>query len=385
MIFMKTALRFLIPLATLATAAKAIPALSVSDGAELFATGTFGARYDDNVLLSEVGRRDTVYNLTPGVDFVYGVGSETKGHISYQESFDFYRQNPKLNTDLSALVLGAGYDDKKTKVTFAASWTQLANNTFSLRYPLLAANTPITRHLLIRRDQFSLSLAGETSVSEKSSLGSGVSYDYLNYKRAGFVDSRITTIPLDYYYQLSAKVDMTLALRYRDNNLRSVLDSHDYFVGLGARGSYTEKLHGSFAVGYTQRDYKSGGHANTVGANADVEYELTEKTRIRAALVNDFDNSGLGESQRHLTPSLGVTSKVANSWTLGATGSYHQLNYLGINGRTDNYLEASLEVGYAVTSNFSLDGSYAYRDLSSKLAGYDFSNSVISLSGRLRY
>jgi len=382
---MKTVLRFLIPLATIATAAKAIPALAVSDGAELFATGTFGVRYDDNVLLSEARHRDTAFNVTPGLDFVYGVGSESTGHISYEESFDFYRQNPKLNTDLSALVLGASYDDKKTKLSLDASWHQLANNTFALRYPLLAANTPVTRRLLIRRDLFNLNLAGETSVSEKSSLGTGVAYEYMNYKRAGFVDSRITTVPLNYFYQLSAKVDMSLAFRFRSNNLSSAQDSNDYFLGLGARGSYTEKLHGSFAVGYTQRDYKSSGHANTVGANVDVEYDLTERTHIKAGLVNDFDNSGLGESQRRLTPSLGISSKIANSWTVGVGASLNQLNYLGAGSRTDDYLETNIDVAYAVTSHFSLGATYLYRNLDSKLAGYDFSNSVVSVSGKLRY
>jgi len=383
---MKTVLRFLIPLATIATAAKAIPALAVSDGAELFATGTFGVRYDDNVLLSEAAHRDTAFNVTPGLDFVYGVGSESTGHISYQESFDFYRQNPKLNTDLSALVFDAAYDDKKTKLDLTGSWQQLANNTFSLRNPLLAADVPVTRRLLIRRDLFSLSLTGETSVSEKSSLGGGVSYDYVNYKRSGYVDSRATTIPLGYYYQLSAKVDASLLLRYRSNNFSlSSLNSNDYFVGMGARGHFTEKLHGSFSAGYTLRDYRSGGHASTVGVNADVQYDLTERTQFKVGVVNDFENTGLGESARSLTPVIGVSSKLANDWTVGLGSSFNQLHYFGTKSRNDSYIESSLDVSYTVSSALMLGLSYRYRNLDSKLAGYDFSNNVVSLSGKLRY
>jgi len=382
---MKTAIRFLFPLAASVVAAKAIPFLAVSDSAELFATGTFGARYDDNVLLSEHEQRDTVFHANPGLVFEYGRGTESTGYIGAQGDFDFYRQTPKLNTALSSFMLGGVFDNKDTRISLDASFRQLAYATFELRQPLLAADAVLTRGLFVRRDVLDAALAMESAVSERSRLGGGVSHRSIDYRRAGYVDQHVTTVPIEYFYRMADEVDASLTLRYRNNHLRDLPGSNDYYVGMGARGSFTERLHGSFSVGYVLRDYKAGDRDGTVGASADLQYRLSTMLQVAATFSNDFETLASGQSLRRMSPGLVVTGKLSNDWTLSLGGSYNQLNYLRQAKRADDYVEGSLDVAYSVNSVLTLSGSYVYRTLDSRLSGYDFTNNVISLNAKLRY
>ena len=128
-------------------------------------------------------------------------------------------------------------------MNFDTSWEQIAQNTVDVR-----------AGFLVRRDVFRIAGGSEISVTDKSSAGGKVSYENTNYKRTGFDDSKITTIPVNYYYKVTPKLDVSGGIQFRDTRLTTGVDSQDYFYNVGLRGEFTPKLTGKVAVGYTTRN-----------------------------------------------------------------------------------------------------------------------------------
>lgn len=372
---MKTAIRSILALTVTGVVVQAASFLSLGDSAELFLTGTVGVRSDDNVLLANEGDSDVIFQITPGLDFVYGANAVNKGHIYYREDISRYSDNSDLNTSLSTVGLSHAYNDEKTKFTFDTYFSQIAQNTVDVR-----------ADYLVRRDVYHALGSAELSVTQKTSFAVGGSYDNTNYKSSIFDDSKTYNIPIDYFYKITPKVDVGAGVRFRDTDLDTGVDTKDYFYNVSARGELTPKLSGKVAVGYITRDYAdSRSNDGSFGVDASLTYAYDEKTSFMAGVNNDFGNSSAGSSQRNTVYSLGVQSKLSDTWSAGAMLSYRAIKYLVTLPRTDDYVEGTLYATYTVSSRFSLSAAYTYRDYSTDLAGYDFSNNVFSLSANIRY
>jgi hypothetical protein len=370
-------------LAALGSALQAAPFLTMSDSAELFLTGTLGVRTDDNVLLSNHKSNDTIFSLVPGLELVYGQNALTKGKGYFQETISRYTDNNRLNASLSSVGFDAKYDDQKTSITFNTSFVQLNQNTVDIRPTAPATGTKAD---FIRRDIFHIEGGSEISVSDKTSVGGAVAYEDTDYKRTGYVSSKITSIPLNYYYYVLPKLALSGGFTYRVTDLASGgVGSKDYFYNVGARGEFTPKLTGMFAVGYTQRKMDVGNSEDTVGLSSSFKFAVDEKTALQFGVTNDFGVSGSGQNQRNLTWSAGVQSSLAADWSVGGNFSYRSIDYLGKGARTDNYFEGSLTATYTYSTQVNFTAGYTYRNNSSALAGASFNNNVFALAANIRY
>lgn len=375
---MKTVITSAAVLSALCITASAAPFLAVGDSAELFITGVAGVRSDDNVLLSSTKKSDVVYQLAPGLDFVFGNNSLTKGHATYKLTSDRYTDHSTLDTNLSSWDFVTNYDDKKLKVDFNAGFDQLSQNTVD--------TAVLNGDGLARRDVFTGNLDSEASLTDKSKVGVGVNYVDTNYLKKGFDDSKITTVPVNYYYEVTPKVDMSLGFRYRETELDSGINSHDAFYNVGARGEFTPKLSGDVAVGYTQRTFNKGIKSeNTPGLDSSLTYTASEKTSVRFGISNDYGVSGTGATQRNMSYNFGVQNKFSEEWSAGVNLSYRSIAYLGTGARTDKYFEGSANVTYVINQIVNISGSYTYRNNDSVLSGSSFNNSVFALAANFRY
>jgi len=358
---------------------EAAPYLVIGDGAELFVTGTVGVRADDNVFLStDAGRRagtasqvvsDTIFEITPGVDLTFGKNAQLKGSLSSGVAFANYSDNGRLDTTLANLNFRSNYDDGKLKLITAAGYNELNQNSVDIRG-------------LTRRDQTFFNGGGEVSVSEKTAVAGKFSFDKLNYKRAAYSDTDTLEVPLDVFYKVSPKVDMSLGYRYRDTQVQIGSDSQDNYFNIGARGEFSPKLTGSFNVGYNQRSLTRGKDQDQFGFNADLGYELTPKTSLNFSASNDFGTSAAGDQQKNFSLNGRVSTKLSEVWSLGGGLSYRAIEYLT---RTDDYVEGQISATYVVNAYVGVSAGYTYRSNSSDLRGSEFTNNVFSLSANFRY
>lgn len=366
---MNKRISLLVTAVTLSTAAYSAPFLAVGDGAELFLTGTVGVRADDNIFLTANKTSDVILDINPGFDLVFGKDALTKGHFSYVESFSNYSDNDRLNTSLSAVNFSSKYDDGKSKLNADAGYNQLNQNTPDIRG-------------LSRRDVFSAGLNGEVSATEKSSVGFGASYRKTDYKRTALSDLAEFTVPVNYYYELNPKVDLSLGFRYRDTDVGLGADSKSYSYLVGFRGEFSPKVTGSVMVGVGTREYATGGDKSIFDIDAALNFLASEKTTFQVTASNDFGTSSNGAGQKTFALGASVINRATDEWYVRGSVTYQALDYFT---RTDDYVEFQAGADYVVNENVTISGAVAYRDYKSDLAGAGFNNTVFSIAANFRY
>jgi hypothetical protein len=99
-------------------------------------------------------------------------------------------------------------------------------------------------------------------------------------------------------------------------------------------------------------------------------------------LQNDFGTSGIGESTKAASISLGASTRIDEQWTCNANFSFRSVDYPT---RADDFFQASGGVTYTYNAFFNVVGSVSHRSNDSTRAAFDFSNTVFSLSANLRY
>lgn len=345
--------------------------MAIGDGAELFLTGNLGVRSDDNIYLGRVAESDLIFDIAPGVDITFGKNAQLKGSLTLVDTFSNYSDNSDLNTNLFAGAFKSDFDDGKLKLGFNLSYTELNQNTFQVRAPVL-----------VRRDVFVAAGNTEVEISQLSSVGAGVSFTHENYKKGGFTDSDNLTVPIDFFYKWTEKTDLSFGYRYRDYRVDTGSDSTDHYFNVGARGEFSPKLKGKFSIGLNTRKLDRGGDDTQLGVESSFAYEISPKTSFDFGVSNDFGTSPLGEQQKNFVLFGTINSKMSEEWSMNVGLSYRSIDY---GTRTDDYLEGTLGANYTVNANVKIFGGYVYRDYASDVAANEFKNNVFSVVASFRY
>jgi hypothetical protein len=361
--------RLSIALLALSSAASAAPFLAIGDGAELFATGLIGIRADDNVFLNAVATSDTIFDITPGAELTFGKDSDLKGSLTLTEAFTHYSDNNGLNTNLFSGDLNLSYNDGKMKLAVMAGFHESNQNTFDNRD-------------LNRRDIFNLGTKGEVEISQITSVGGGITATHTNYKRTGYGDSDDLVIPLNFYYKVTEKLDLSVGYKYRDFQTKIGEDSTDHFINVGARGAFTPLLNGEINVGVTTRKLSGGSEESMLGLSANLNYELTPKTQLQLNAANSPDTSPQGIQQKNFSLGAIVTAALSDQWSVKGGLSYRGVDFTT---RVDDYIEGQVGVTYILNTYVNFIGAYAYRHNSSVIASGEFTNNVFSIAANLRY
>jgi Uncharacterized protein conserved in bacteria (DUF2320). len=367
----------------------------VGDNAEIFLTGTLGVRSDSNIFLagrsqtaggaSAQDKDDVVFEVNPGVQLVFGKNSLVQGTLNVSESFTKYSENDELDDELASVSLNTRYDDGKSKLSFNASFTELNQNTVDT---LPAPAAPV--NALILRDVFSVGAVGEVSATEKSSISVGIQYRQTEFERRNFSDSEVVTVPVNYYYEFTPKVDLSLGYRYRNRAESIGFDTEDHFFNVGARGEFTPKLTGQFAVGLTQRSFSHKARVRDdetmFGVDSSLTYSASPKTSILLGLSNDFDTNSQGNQQRNFAVRLASTTAISAEFSVTASVAYRSIDYYQATpSRIDDYFEGHIGATYTMNEHVSFSGVYSYRTNKSDLPSSDFTGNVVSFAANFRF
>ena len=377
---MKNTARNLIVLGCFGSSAVAAPFLAIGDNAELFVTADAMASYNDNILLGSAANEedDVIFTFRPGFDLQFGKDSLLKGNVVATGTFTSYADNSELNNQLLGLGANSTYDNGNLQLSANVSFDQLDQ-------PTVDAAGGGT---LVERDVTAARVNGELALSEKISIGSGFSYVHTDYSTPGYTDQWTYTVPVNVYYELTPKVDVSAGVRYSHIDLENGANEYDdFYYNVGARGAFTPKLSGSFSVGYTTRDAKVGPNpSGSFGTDASLSYAYSDKTQLSLILGRNFTNSATGASYENSQITLRAVSAITPDWRLNASVSYRQLDYNDPVSREDDYIEGSIGATYIINNHLTAGLSYTYRDLSSDAgAANEFENNVVTLSLSARY
>ena len=358
-----------------AAPAFAAPFLAIGDNAELFVTARTEARYEDNLTLSSSNEEsDEVFEFVPGAELNFGKNSITKGSLVVYERLTAYSSNPELNDTLANVLFKTNYNGAKLNLSTNASFRESSQNTRDARGASL-----------VRRDYTNAGVDGEYALTEKSKFALGVAYADTNYKLAGFTDQESVSVPVNYYFAISPKVDLSAGLTYRDTSVDAAgADSEDIYYNVGARGEFTSKLSGSFSVGLNTREYDSGADESGLGLKAGLAYDLSPKTALSLDLSRDFETGADSSGIETSAVSFGARTEVTSALSVNASLSYQQLDYLSID-RSDDYIVASVGVSYSYSQNLSFDAGYNFSDNDSDLDASSFTANVFTVGANFRY
>jgi polysaccharide biosynthesis protein VpsM len=364
-----------------AAPAFAAPFLAIGDNAELFLTARTEVRYEDNVTfatdtLGDPALEDEVFEVSPGAEVVFGKNSLTKGAFGAFEKITSYSDNNNLNSNLTNIIFTSKYDGAKLDLNADASFRELNQNSRDLRGAIL-----------VRRDVYAASLNGEYSVTEKSKVGLGGRYDRTQYKTSSFVDQKNYTVPVDYYFAITEKVDLSAGAQYRRNDVAIAnADSEDYYFNVGARGEFTAKLSGKFTVGYVTRNPDAAGadDEGSLGFKAGLAYAYSPKTTFTLDLNNDFETDASAFSTETSSISLGVTTSLTAALRATAIVGYSQYDYVDFN-REDDYFVGGISFNYIINEHVNLDAGYSINDNDSNLGAASFTANVVRIAANFRY
>jgi hypothetical protein len=361
-------------------AGTAFAAFSLGNNATVFFTGNFGVRYDDNIQLGDgtINPKisDTIFEFDPGLELDLGKPQANfSATLAFVESLTRYVDTTNLDAELASINLKSAYNAPgKYTSGFHAGYSQFNQNTPISGVPGL-----------LRRNVTNVGGDVKYDLTAKSQLGVGLSYDQTDYKTAGLSNSKIYTVPVNYYYPITEKLFLTPGIRYRKTQLSAPgTDFTDYYYSLGLVRDIDPLLTGTFSIGLNHRQPQVGKTESSIGLDSSLAYKYTEKTNLTFKLSNDFGNASVGTSQQTLTIGGGVNHVFAPDWSGSANINYSSTKYAGT--RKDEYWDFDLSAQYTVNRYWSLSLSYDYKDNSSSLGGANtYKDNLLSLKASVRY
>jgi hypothetical protein len=168
-------------------------------------------------------------------------------------------------------------------------------------------------------------------------------------------------------------------------------DNVDLVVGYGATGSISQ-LTGS--VGYSKREY-DGSDATTSGITGSIAYarQVTAKTAVKAELrraINIYVVGGGTETDT--SASLGATWAATGLITVAANTAYIHAAFgpqaagaAQDAGRSDNYTQVNLSVGYQMLRWLSLRTYGRYETRHSNRQNFDYDGTMVGIELRGQY
>lgn len=350
-------------------------------------------RYDDNINLAEKDTEDDViFVAIPGIDLNYE-GGQSSGRLIVVEQFNQYCDHGTLDGELFTAAGDYKYDGALTDFDAHASYREQDQGNAGMR----------NREEAVRHDLANLSANVVWTATQKTRIGVGGSYDALRYPGARLADSETFNIPVDFFYAITPKVDISVGYRYRTANLDSLPtiiagktvyidnDWDGHFFNIGATGEFTPKLKGKIRLGYNKRQYNRGGSQGEPGLMVGLTYAYSPKASYDLTVSNDYSNSIWGTGQKVFSIRGSGRYEFTPQWSTQYGIGFQSTKYdkpLGSaysNSRKDDFLVADITLVYAMNENVSLLGTYVYRENFSNRAGEDFSSNLLILGASLRY
>lgn len=357
-------------------AALAEPLLSFGPDIPLFLTATVSVRHDDNVLLTSTDRvSDTIYLFAPGLDLHFS-GSQGSAGVTFSEQFSRYESERSLDDHLADLVGHIGYQGAETSFSANGSYVQTDQTTTT------ATNLDQT----VKQTMESVSANAEGALTAKTRVGVTPSFVRTEFPEAGFTDSDISTVPVDVYYGVTPKTDVSVGYAYSKTKTQNGSgDSIGSFINVGARGQFTPKLSGQVRVGQSELKPQVGPVTKQLGVESSLNYAYSPRTSFSLYVNNGFAPSAAGNQTEVLSTGLSGSFELSQQWSASISVGTSTTKYLIVPPRTDHFTDGSVSVSYVVTANLDLQASYLYRKNASNLEALTFDDNLATLTAACRF
>lgn len=386
----------------------AAPLVSIGDSVDVFFNGSSSLRWSSNIFRNEDNEvDDLVWTLSPGFEVNVGRGV-SNADLSVITRYDIirYDDNDQLDVELFHIKALGSYRTSRLDLSASASFDEEKSN---------SGDSNLTQDL-IETNNYGASLNGEYRFSPKFSFGAGVRYsekEYLSPYDDRFADRESYTVPLDLFYELTPKVDLSVGYTYTNTDIEETYnpsslsyvgeyETESHFINVGARGNLLPKLTGFFKVGYRMRSSDDSerifdpygaavvlpktkrNDSGMLGLDADLTWAATPKFTARLALGRDFGVGGEGQSTENSSINLSGNYSITSHFAASANLGYTLRDYSNTDREDDQY-NGGFRLSYSPNQNWRFSSGYTYTENNSSDANRSYENHTLDLTATLRY
>jgi len=382
-------------------AVQAAPLVSIGDSVDVFFNGSSSLEWQSNVFSDESDAVDDFkLTLSPGFEVNVGRGLSNVD-LSIITRYDIVRfdEVTDLDNELFHIKAVGSYAGSRLSVNGLVSYDESQSNG--------ADGNDNQKGKLSASETTAANLNGEYTLSPKFSFGAGVNYNHREYAEGSSADRDTYTIPLDIFYELTPKVDLSIGYTYTSTEVSSTVsgasevsgyDKEQHFVNVGARGDLLPKLNGSFKIGFNTMDSDDPSTRDgngpegrsdrdsdsSLGLDASFTYLATAKVNTQLSLNRNFDVAGQGESTEATRVDLSANYSINTQYTATANLGYTLREYVDTGREDDNY-RTGVSLSYVPNQYWRFSTGYNYTENSSSDAGQSYEAHVINVSASLRY
>ena len=405
-----------------ASSASAAPLVSIGDNTDVFFNGSSSLRWSSNIFRDEDEEEsDLSWTVSPGFEINVGRGV-SNADLSIITRYDVisYQDNDQMDTELFHIKAVGSYKTSRLNLKGSVSFDE---------NKLSSGENNVTNDL-VEYDTSAGNLDAEYRVSPKFSFGAGFRYQDKEYQTFGdrFADREKTSFPLDVFYELTPKLDLSLGYTYATTDTEGTSSSslsgpqeitqvvlsdyemESHFFNVGLRGYILPKLTGFFKIGYRTRNSDDSTifstptdisnpipvigatttsstnrkDSGTLGLDADLTWTATPKLTVRLDLSRDFGVGGEGQSTENTSADLIGIYSINNYFSASANLGYTIRDYTNT-GREDDQLNGGLRLSYSLNQHWRFSTGYTYSENDSNEANRSYEDHMVDLTAVLRY
>lgn len=366
------------------TLAHAAPFIQLAENTHLHLLADADIVYESNLFQSSFNEVSDEYLVfSPGVELRIASEGAASAVLRYQHKFTYYNDFNELNNDYSDLSLQARYNSGRIMASGSVTYQEL----FSDLFDVVNLNGE-----LIEREKIGIGGNVRYELSELTAFKVGANWAEVDYRNPIYTDYEEISVPLNFYYKIRPRVDLTAGVRYRETdvsggNLLSS-DTEDLYYFVGAVGElFSPVLYADISIGFQERDYDMGNRSDD-SASYDITFIYTGdvKTTVYAGLSRDYRTSAIGgQSYAFTSASLGARYNFSESIGLNAGFVYGENEYSN-SPRAEDMMILNFGASYHPNDMLSLSASYKYTDVEGKnIFSADYDNNEFRVSASLRY
>jgi len=381
-------------------AVQAAPLVSIGDSVDVFFNGSSSLEWQSNVFSDESGAVDDFeYTVTPGFEVNVGRGLSNLD-LSIITRYEIVRfdEVTDLNNELFHIKAVGSYAGSRLTLNGLVSYDESQSNG--------PDGNDNQKGKLSASETTAANLNGEYTLSPKFSFGAGVNYNNREYKEGSSADRESYTVPLDIFYELTPKVDLSIGYTYTSTEVLGTVsgtaevgdyDKEQHFVNIGARGDLLPKLNGSFKIGFNTMDSDDPNtqdgvvpgrsdrdSSSSLGLDASFTYLATAKVNTQLSLNRNFDVAGQGESTEATRVDLSANYSINTRYTATANLGYTLREYVDADREDDNY-RTGVSLSYLPNQYWRFSAGYNYTENDSSADGQSYEAHAINVSASLRY
>ena len=364
------------------------PLIQVGDNVNILFDGSSSLVWQSNLFYDDDTEEDELMLLiSPG--FEASVGNRLSvfnAYLAAHYEMQRFDKQSRLNDDYLHLKSVASYRGARLDVNAEYSFDEEQTTAGEQGASIADSN-------FIELDVTNARLSGVYTLSPKLSFEPGVRYHDRDFKdeENRLADVELYSIPLDIFYELTPKVDISFGYEYtfEEVGVSAVEDFHreSHYLNIGARGDLLPKLNGFFKVGYSSVNPEGSTRDtdNILGFNTDFTYLATPKLTAQLLLFRGFQVGSEGQSAENTSANLALNYNITDNYAARLFSNISYWDFKDGNDGQDFIYRSGFRFSYIPNQFWNFSTGYTYMENDSNRLEQGYVNHILDVSAALRY